>query len=212
MILCLTIICIVCSFLLSQVYNLTEPKIKADIAKKLKLHLMEVVFPGAKEYKISSRDTTFWVAYDTMNNPMGEVKFESIIPDTLWSVVDTLGAKIGIAFKVFPKGYGGPIETLVGLSSDTTITGIRTATPGEGLKETPGLGVKVNDEWFKRQFIGKKESEIKLKKDGGILDCITAATISSRAVADGVRKGVGRYKKFLQIEKEKSKAVEDSLK
>jgi len=202
----LTLVCVVCSLLLTKVYNATLPKIERDIAMKLKTNLMKVVFPHAKEYKQSTRDTSFWVAYDSSATILGEVKFCAIVEDTVWSIIDTTGEQYGIAFKVFPKGYGGPIEVLVGLKRDTTVTGIRTARPAEGLKETPGLGVKVNEPWFEGQFIGKKQEEIKLKKDGGTLDAITAATISARAVTEGVRKGVARYKKYLKSAKPKEES------
>ncbi|MCK4352940.1 FMN-binding protein [candidate division WOR-3 bacterium] len=200
MILSLTIVCLLSAFLLSWVYKTTEPKIEKDKAGKLKIHLMETAFPDAFEYEVSTKDTTFWIAYDSLKKTIGKAKFEEIIPDTLWSVLDTLGEQIGIVFKVYPKGYGGPIETLVGLSMDTIITGIRPATPAEGLKETPGLGVKILEPWFKRQFIGKKEKEVLLKKDGGTLDAITASTKSSRAVANGAREGIERYKKYLRYQ------------
>jgi len=196
-ILSLTVVCIVCAFLLSWVYQALTPKIEKDKSQKLGILLMEVSFPDAREYKVSQEDTLFWVAYDSLRNPIGSAKFGEIIQDTLWAVFDTLEEQIGIVFKVFPKGYGGPIETLVSLGIDTTITGIRPATPSEGLKETPGLGVKVAEKWFKNQFIGKKESDVLLKKDGGPIDAITAATISSRAVTNGVREGIEKYKKYL---------------
>lgn len=187
----------VCSLLLYLVYGVTNHRIESEITHKLDVCLIEIMFPWAKEYKVSDKDTTLWIANDTTGKIMGIVSFKSVIPDTVWSVFDTAGNKIGIVFKVFPRGYGGPIETFVGLNMDSTITGIRTATPAEGLKETPGLGTKINDAWFKRQFIGKREAKLLLKKEGGTIDAITAATISSKAVVDGVRKGIQKYKKYL---------------
>jgi electron transport complex protein RnfG len=65
------------------------------------------------------------------------------------------------------------------------------------LKETPGLGIKVREDWFRDQFRGKKSEELLLKKDGGELDAVTAATISSRAVVNGVREGIERYVQHL---------------
>jgi electron transport complex protein RnfG len=200
MVVLLTVVCGVCSLLLSGVYNATEPKIQADIARKLNVHLMEVMSPGAAEYKVFTEDTTLWTACDESGKVVGIAGFEPVIVDTLWSVADAAGNKIGIAFKVFPRGYSGLIETLIGLNMDTLITGIRTSTPAEGLRETPGLGVKVNEPCFKRQFVGKREGDVVLKKDGGQLDAITAATISSRAVTDGVKKGINNYKSYLQSE------------
>ena len=57
-------------------------------------------------------------------------------------------------------------------------------------KETPGLGTKMDDDKFKEQFRGKNPEEFNLevKKDGGEVDAITAATISSRAFSDGVQR------------------------
>ena len=50
------------------------------------------------------------------------------------------------------------------------------------------------------RIIGKKGKEVRLKRDGGKIDAITGATISSRAVADGVFEGIEKYKKYLSNE------------
>jgi electron transport complex protein RnfG len=119
--------------------------------------------------------------------------FAEIIADTLWFAINTDGNTIGIVFRVWPQGYGGLIPITVGLGADNKITGIRIAGASEGLKETPGLGVKVTEEEFRGQFIGKTADQVKLRKDGGMIDGITAATISSRAVCEGIRKGMEKY-------------------
>ena len=56
--------------------------------------------------------------------------------------------------------------------------------------ETPGLGTNVLSEKFQSQFKGKTLEEMKLKNDGGKLDAITGATISSKAAIKAVRKGM----------------------
>ncbi|HWR98583.1 MAG TPA: FMN-binding protein, partial [Candidatus Methanoperedens sp.] len=48
---------------------------------------------------------------------------------------------------------------------------------------------------FRDQFRGKNADAVRLKKDGGTVDAITAATISSRAVANGVREALAWYGK-----------------
>lgn len=159
---------------LSVIFSVTKPRIDEYKANKLQSDLKEVL----KE----------------------AIEFEEIITDTLWKGTDSTGACVGIAFKVFPKGYGGPVETLVGLKTDTTVTGIIVASPAEGLKETPGLGIKIRESWFRDQFGGKKLEELLLKKDGGELDAVTAATISSRAVVNGTREGIELYMKYLSLE------------
>jgi len=64
-------------------------------------------------------------------------------------------------------------------------------------KETPGLGTKMSEPAFKNQFNDKNPSEfaLKVKKDGGPVDAITAATISSRAFCDAVQRAYNTLEK-----------------
>jgi len=96
---------------------------------------------------------------------------------------------VGVAFETEEKeGYGGPISIMLGVSLKGEITGIEVISH----KETPGLGKKIEDPEFRRQFIGKSlsKSKINVKKDKGEIDAITGATISSRAVCKAVSKGL----------------------
>jgi electron transport complex protein RnfG len=170
MVITLFIVAIICSVILSFVYSYTSPRI-AETQKNLTLDGLKEVSP----------------AYE----------FVEIRPDTLWQALDSLGEPLGIVFRVFPQGYGGPIPIMVGLDNEAQITGVRIASAAEGLKETPGLGAKITELGFTQQFVGKCAPEVRLKKDGGEIDAITAATISSRAVADGIRKGIETYSQFL---------------
>jgi electron transport complex protein RnfG len=65
-------------------------------------------------------------------------------------------------------------------------------------KETPGLGTKMKEDKFKNQFLGKNPNSYKMivKKDGGEVDAITAATISSRAYCDAMQKAYDLVKKM----------------
>jgi Na+-translocating ferredoxin:NAD+ oxidoreductase subunit G len=100
------------------------------------------------------------------------------------------GKCVGVAFRTSSgKGYGGLIQVLVGVLPDGTINKLEI---GEN-KETPGLGTKVKNESFTKQFIGKSASDTRwaaVKKDGGEIQAITGATISSRAVSDAVKTGL----------------------
>jgi electron transport complex protein RnfG len=62
-------------------------------------------------------------------------------------------------------------------------------------KETPGLGTKMADPRFADQFAGKNPASfvIKVKKDGGQIDAITAATVSSRAYCDALQRAYDTY-------------------
>ncbi len=128
------------------------------------------------------------------------MNFQEAIKDTLWIGFDKANQKIGIVFKVSPSGYGGPIPILVGLGADLTIKKIYIGSASEGLKETPGLGAQIQNAKFKDQFCNRTYSEIKLIKDGGKIQAITGATISSNAVVTGIRQGIEKYKHFLQTD------------
>lgn len=170
MVLTLLIVAIFCSIVLSFVYSFTSPRI-AETKNKLTLE-------GLREVIIAQ-------------------EFVEIIPDTLWRALDSSGTFTGIVFRVFPQGYGGPIPITVGLDLAGKITGVRIASAAEGLKETPGLGVKITEPDFRKQFIDKCALEVQIKKDGGEIDAITAATISSRAVCSGIKKGIEIYSNYL---------------
>ena len=91
----------------------------------------------------------------------------------------------GFVLTVAPKGFGGAVNTMVGLTADGTITGVRIT----GHSETPGLGAKATDESFYSQFEGQSGS-VAVSKDGGQIQAITSATITSRAVCSGVQEAL----------------------
>jgi electron transport complex protein RnfG len=90
---------------------------------------------------------------------------------------------IGYAFEAVGKGYGGDIKLLIGLEDDkSTLKGVTVISQ----EETPGLGSRITDEAFLNMFTGIDRSDVALSKDGGEIDAITGATISSSAVVDTV--------------------------
>ena len=171
MVVTLVVVAVVCAVILSFVYAFTEPRI-AETQAKLTLSGLEEVISAHK--------------------------YIEVIPGTLWRAVDSLDQEIGIVFRVFPQGYGGPIPITVGLNEEKRITGIRIASAAEGLAETPGLGVKITEPAFTSQFKDKSADEVALEQNGGTVQAITAATISSRAVSEGVRKGIKTYAGYLE--------------
>ncbi len=100
------------------------------------------------------------------------------------------GKTVGTAVKTYTKkGFGGEVSLMVGFNPDGTVSNYSVLEH----KETPGLGSKM-DQWFtqdgKGSIIGKKPgmAGLKVRKDGGDVDAITAATISSRAFLDAVNR------------------------
>ncbi len=93
---------------------------------------------------------------------------------------------IGIAVETSTsKGFGGKIKCVIGVLPNGNINNIG----GFEMRETPGLGTKLKDPKFLTQFLGKNPANFKLKvkKDGGQVDAITAATVSSRAFCDAAQ-------------------------
>ncbi len=95
---------------------------------------------------------------------------------------------VGIAFNVrAPDGYSGDIDVMVGVDPEGRVLGIEILRHAE----TPGLGDKIREEWFKAQFRGKgPQADWRVRKDGGEFDQFTGATISARAVVGAVGRGV----------------------
>ena len=81
------------------------------------------------------------------------------------------------------EGYGGDIVLMVGFKKDK-----KTVISYKVLQatETPGLGMKLKTPEFADQFAGKDGSSLKVKKDGGEIEAITSATITSRAVCKAI--------------------------
>lgn len=96
------------------------------------------------------------------------------------------GSVVGYTVKSIPRGYGGTVETLVGMSKDGKIVGLKI---GEHT-ETPGLGSKIADAAFVNKFIGKDAIEFNITKDQPSKDAdvqtVSGATVSSKAVSTGV--------------------------
>ena len=99
------------------------------------------------------------------------------------------GKTVGYAVESFTKnGFSGLIRIMAGFSSDGKLNNYSVLEHSE----TPGLGDKMQ-EWFRtdkkqQNIIGKDMTKgvLKVTKDGGDIDAITAATISSRAFLEAI--------------------------
>jgi len=175
-------VCIISAGALSSVYKVTKIKIDDNI-RISDIKKRQEVLPSAENFIEKEIDGK-----------------------KIWVGVDKEGKEIGVVIKVSPRGYAGPINTTIGINRDDTISSV--AINKLDQTETPGLGVKITQDSFKSQFKGKKGDELKLKKDGGTIDAITAATISSRAVTNSVKEGWEWYMKA-RNQKEQKKKIKD---
>ena len=182
MVLTLLIISAIAALSLAFVHKLTEEPIRKAQEAKLKKALSLVLPPFDKvEESVGMPPTgkdsvTFYTAYKD-------------------------GKKVGTAVKTYTeKGFNGLIILMVGFDPKGDI--INTAVLYHA--ETPGLGTKMeaSKSGFPMQMIGKNPAtfKLKVKQDGGDVDAITAATISSRAFCDAVQRGYDALKKEGGIE------------
>lgn len=105
------------------------------------------------------------------------------------------GKFVGVAFESQTTGYGGAIRLLVGVLADGTVNGVQILAADN---ETPGLGSKIKEPGFLGQFKNRGGADTRwasVRKDGGEIQAITGATISSRAVARAVKAGLDVYAK-----------------
>ena len=126
-------------------------------------------------------EKTQQAAKDVM--PAGVVAVEGGANGAPFVGKDAAGATLGYAVSGKASGYGGDVELMVGFRADK-----KTVVCYKTLKatETPGLGMKLKEPAFAGQFAGKDGSALKVAKDGGTVEAITAATITSRAVCAAI--------------------------
>ncbi len=131
------------------------------------------------------------------NDPLAEqITITTAEGDVILYPASNKGIPVAAAVETFSKkGFGGNIKLMVGVLPDGRINGIDVLEH----KETPGLGDKIDSAKtsFSQQFLNKDLTTYNLavRKDGGDVDAITAATISSRAFCDAIKKAYDAYLK-----------------
>jgi electron transport complex protein RnfG len=169
LILVLTVICAVSSALLAAVYNKTVGPIAAALELRTANAAVKVMPPGASTpEKCVVEGVSFFLS--KQENHLVAVAVEGRSKN----------------------GYGGVVTLMVGMSADGKLVNYEVVQANE----TPGLGTKMTGDTFKAPLRGKAlGSPWKVKKDGGDVDAITAATISSRAALECIRDAVAKYEK-----------------
>jgi len=133
--------------------------------------IIEQSIKAAREARIA----VFPEASDFVEMDLGEgLGIDSVYEATLD------GQTIGYVLQNTVSGYGGPIEIIMGVDLQGTITGMSIG--GSKFSETAGLGTQVKGPAFTGQFVGLAEEPTL----NGNVDTISGATISSTAVINGV--------------------------
>ncbi len=113
-----------------------------------------------------------------------------------------------VAFENYGKGYGGEIGLMVGVNIETDeIIGVGVTTHSE----TPGMGANAKDKpTFVSQFSGFSIMEpISVLSDGGKVNAMSGATITSRALCTAATKAGNVYQKLKPQLAEKLKAFNE---
>ena len=153
----LTVISGVCAAVLAYVDSITKGPI-AEMKVKQEQAAVKAVLPAGAEKVEASGD--FFVGKDAAGKVVGYA---------------AKGSDAG--------GYGGDIVLMVGFKADKkTVECYKTLAAAE----TPGLGMKLNTPEFAGQFAGQDGTALAVKKDGGTIEAITSATITSRAVCRAI--------------------------
>jgi electron transport complex protein RnfG len=177
MVLSLTLISLTASACLGFVYQFTKDPIALSNLNK-KLDAIKQVVPGFNNNPNA----------EMFKLPTGEGDSLEIYPAKKDNII------VGYAVNTYTKkGFSGNVSLMAGFKPDLTIVNITVLEQ----KETPGLGTKMAEPKFKDQFIDKNPSQyiLKVKKDGGPVDAISAATISSRAFCDAIQRAYNTLQK-----------------
>lgn len=161
----LLIITGVMAALLAGVNAITEDKIAAITAEKTRQAIAAVLEDAAEAKPVEYADETGMVS----------ALYQS---------------SSGFAVQVTPLGFDGEITMMVGVSYGGKVLGISVISH----TETAGLGAvagadNARGQAFRQQFVGLGGSQA-VSKDGGRIDALTGATITSRAVVEGVNAAV----------------------
>lgn len=165
----LTAICTIVTLLLAMTNMLTTDKIAANAAQKAADSRKKVL--AAQDYKQLDKDGAVYGAYDADGN------------------------LIGVVITTQSSGYGGKIEVMTGIKSNGEVSGVNILS----MEETPGLGAKGKEDSFLKQYKGFDRSNLAVSKDGGEINALSGATITSRAITKAVNEAIEISKSYLGV-------------
>lgn len=151
-------ITVIVAGLLGFVNLLTEERIAANTAEKARA-AMEAVLPAD--------------AYTPL--PLTDEQKTAGISEAYQA------GEAGYVVRLSKNGFGGAIDLMVGVKADGTVSGVSIISHAE----TASLGANCTREDFRSQFVGKG-GPLAVSKDGGEIDALTGATVTTRAVTEAV--------------------------
>ena len=174
------IACVTASLGLGATYGLTRERI-AEQERLAQERSLKAVLPDAETFEEATSEVDAEEA--------AEVTEDTFV--SLFRAFDEDGELVGWGVRVKPRGYGGPIQMVVGLERDGKVSGVSIIT----MNETPGLGTKISDEEFLAQFTSWSSATI--DEDAKGIDAVTGATKSTNGVKKGVVAAAHLYEEIL---------------
>jgi electron transport complex protein RnfG len=178
MLIVLTVLATVSGGLLAAVRESTKEQIEVQVLEFVKGPAIRSILEGATNDPIADR----------FQLKDGDVEHTFFV-----GVID--GEPREVTFETSGKGFGGDVGLMVGIDTkDDKLVGVGVTTHGE----TPGMGAKAKtDPSFVAQFRGLPlKDPIKVTGDGGSINAISGATITSRAVCSATSDAAELYEKL----------------
>ena len=172
--------------LLALTYKLTYEPIARSVENE-KLKLITQIAPASTYDNDIMKDTVRLAADELLGNDDTTIAYRGRLKGQ---------PSIAVLEANAPDGYGGNIRMVIAIRGDGRIGGVRVISD----QETPGLGDYIEiakNDWI-TVFDGttlenRKDSDWKVKKDGGTFDYMAGATISPRAVVKAVHRALQYY-------------------
>ncbi len=175
----LALFAVACTVAVSLVSELTKDRIKIQEQQQLLRTLHSIIEPSRYDNDIANDCIK-------MSAPeLGSTKVKTAY------IARKAGQVVAVAItSTAPQGYNGNIDFIMAINNDGSVSGVRVLKH----QETPGLGDKIEirkSDWI-TSFTGKRmlsehDRRWAVSKDNGMFDQFTGATITPRAVVEGVK-------------------------
>ncbi len=156
-----------------------QPRIEQNQKTRLQNAVLEVVPGGQSSEEVESGEVNGQTVYRVLGDDQQTV--------------------VGWAIPAETMGFADKIRMIVGLSADAnSITGLSILDS----RETPGLGDNIKNDAFRQKYVGQPANvTLEVVKPGQTadhpIDAITGATISSKAVTQGINQQLAEVREAL---------------
>jgi len=172
--------------LLALTYQLTRDTIARSVERE-KLKLVVQIAPATAYDNDIMKDTALLAPDELLGNDDTTVAYRGRLNNK---------PSIAVLEATAPDGYGGRINLIIAIFRDGRIGGVRVISHNE----TPGLGDYIEiakNKWVSvfndTSLDNRRDSDWKVKKDGGLFDYMAGATVTPRAMVKAVHKALQYY-------------------